>query len=126
MATVLEETDWENIMAEATTVIIERKEDFSKMKVSGSKGIDAWIRNRIPMAAPILLPLRKSDKIDGIMLAIKANNDAMDKFNENVVRNDGSEGDDELDMDNGGGRRSPTPNEDGANVNDFEIEMKIT
>ena len=95
---IFKDVDWNDLMNEATEPITELRRDFDNLNVKGKDGLNEFIKNRMPMAYPVLIGLRREDKIDGMLLAIKANNIAAEAFmrNNNNVENeieiDGNEG----------------------------------
>ena len=86
----VEFVNWDRVMADATHLIYERRNELKKMSF---KGLSKYIWTNLPGAVQVLKGLNKVDKIDGIMAAIAANN--------RIVNGIGNEdyGEDKLEVD---------------------------
>ena len=104
---IFKDIDWNDLMKEATEPITELRRDFDNLNVKGKDGLNEFIKTRMPMAYSVLIGLRRNDKIDGMLLAIKANNVAAEAYQKNV------EGKIEVEESNNGGNNI-------GNVNDSE------
>ena len=90
----IENLDWAAAIDDSARLIIETRRDFEEL---GGTAINRWVNKHIPLVLNVIKGLRKDDKIEAVMAAIAAHNDAVNSFRENMNENKDDSDDEEVD-----------------------------
>ena len=119
----IENLDWAAAIDDSARLIAETRRDFDELD---GTAINRWVNKHIPLVLNEIKGLRKDDKIEAVIAAIAAHNEAVKSFRDNMNENkDDDVVDDEEDEEDDDDESENNNNSDDDVVDDEEEEEDV-